>query len=111
MLSGFNRQARVSESEFLWLGDAAVISAGRGDRHDLTSPDSEYGEGIVLDRNLAHEFGVFIKQTGFYYHAVTANATVTNNVFFNGPRAGINVNDDFGGGSLFQRNLAFNLVR
>jgi hypothetical protein len=42
MISGFNKRARVADNEFLWLGDAAVISAGRGDSHDLTAHDSEY---------------------------------------------------------------------
>jgi len=54
---------------------------------------------------------VFVKQTGFYYHAMTANASVLGNVFFNGPRAGININDGFAGGHEISRNIAFNLVR
>ena len=33
------------------------------------------------------------------------------NVFFNGPRAGININDGFGGGNQIQNNLLFNFVR
>ena len=85
MLSGWNRGAAVNDSEFSWLGDAAVISAGlSGNKHDNTSPEDPYGEGLVLSGNLAHELGIFIKQTGFYYHAMTANATVVGNVFFNG---------------------------
>jgi hypothetical protein len=42
---------------------------------------------------------------------MTANMTVVGNVFFNGPRAGINVNDGFGGGHEISRNVGFNLVR
>ena len=42
---------------------------------------------------------------------MTANATITNNVFFNGPRAGLNVNDGFGGGHDISRNVGFNFVR
>lgn len=30
---------------------------------------------------------------------------------FNGPRAGINVNDGFGGGNQIEKNLLFNFVR
>ena len=33
------------------------------------------------------------------------------NIFFNGPRAGINFNDGFGGGSNETENLLFNAVR
>ena len=90
MVSGWNRGARVMDSEFLWLGDAGVISAGlSGNVYDNSDPGSAYGEGLTLSGNFAHEVGLFVKQTGFYYHAMTGNATVTGNVFFNGPRAGI----------------------
>lgn len=30
---------------------------------------------------------------------------------FNGPRAGININDGFGGGNQIENNLLFNFVR
>ena len=33
------------------------------------------------------------------------------NVLFNGPRAGININDGFGGGNSIDNNLIFNFVR
>lgn len=33
------------------------------------------------------------------------------NVCYNGPRAGININDGFGGGNVFEGNLVFNMVR
>ena len=42
---------------------------------------------------------------------MTANASVLDNVFFNGPRAGININDGFGGGHVISRNVGFNMVR
>ena len=47
--------------------------------------------GNLIEGNFAHEFGLYVKQSGFYYQGVSANATVRENVFFNGPRAGINV--------------------
>ena len=33
------------------------------------------------------------------------------NVFFSGPRAGMNFNDGFGGGNNVESNLLFNFVR
>ena len=33
------------------------------------------------------------------------------NIFFNGPRAGINFNDGFGGNSTIRKNLVFNTCR
>ena len=112
MLSGWNRGAEVADNEFLWLGECAIISAGlSGDQYDNTAPDAAYGDAPVIARNFAHEFGLFVKQTGFLYAGMTANMSVVENVFFNGPRAGVNVNDGFGGGHDISRNVGFNLVR
>lgn len=112
MMSGWNRGASVTDSEFVWVGEHAIVSAGlSGNSFDNTAPDAAYGEGPLVARNLAHELGIFVKQAGFYYQGMTANATVTSNVFFNGPRAGINFNDGFGGGHEVSKNVAFNFVR
>lgn len=43
--------------------------------------------------------------------AKTAETTISGNVFFNGPRAGINFNDGFGGGDDVSRNLVFSTCR
>jgi len=48
--------------------------------------------------NLAREVGLYEKQSSFFVQAKTAQSIIQGNVFFNGPRAGINVNDGFGGG-------------
>ena len=37
-------------------------------------------------------------QVSCYFQAQTMNSTLTNNICFNGPRAGINFNDGMGGG-------------
>jgi hypothetical protein len=43
--------------------------------------------------------------------AKTAQSTIKGNVFFNGPRAGINANDGFGGGDEIAHNLVFSTCR
>lgn len=112
MLSGWNRGAIVMDSEFLWIGEHAIVSSGlSGGEFNNTAPGAPYGAAPLISGILAHELGVFVKQTGFYYQAMTANASVIGNVFFNGPRAGINVNDGFAGGHEISRNVAFNMVR
>ena len=70
-----------------------------------------YPNGNVIARNHAHETGVYTKQTSCYAHQLSANASIVDNVCYNGPRAGVNVNDGFGGGNLFQGNVVFNSVR
>ena len=110
-ISGFNRDARVEDSEFLWLGEHAVFSMGTtGDVFD-NSDGLGVAVGTALRGVLCHEIGLYVKQTGCLYVAMTANASVTENVFFNGPRAGINLNDGFAGGHDISRNVGFNFVR
>ena len=43
--------------------------------------------------------------------SLACQTELIDNVFFNGPRAGINFNDGFGGGNLLKNNLIFNHVR
>jgi hypothetical protein len=98
MVSGWNRGAAVTDCEFQWIGESAVVSGGDGSQHDNSAPSAPVGEGLLLARNLGHELGIFVKQAGFFYQTMSANTTVAGNVFFNGPRAGVNLNDGFGGG-------------
>ena len=41
----------------------------------------------MVSRVLCAEIGIYQKQSSCYFHAVSAQSTVTNNLFFNGPRA------------------------
>ena len=43
--------------------------------------------------------------------AKTAQSKISGNVFFNGPRAGINANDGFGGADDISHNLVFSTCR
>jgi len=57
------------------------------------------------------EVGLYEKQSSFYVQAKTAQSIISGNVFFNGPRAGINANDGFGGGDEISHNLVFSSCR
>ena len=91
MIKDYNLDTAVADNEFLFVGEHAVCSMGRGDRQDQL--DGDVPTRSVVTGNYAHEFGLYVKQTGFYYQGVSMNATISGNVFFNGPRAGININD------------------
>ena len=108
-LSNYIRHAVVNNSEFVWTGDSAIASVGSTDLIDGT--DGNQPRGNVITSNVMHEVGIFGKQTSAYIQALTAQTILANNVFFNGPRAGINFNDGFGGGNLMMHNLGFNMVR
>jgi len=47
----------------------------------------------------------------FWFQATTAQSLLKGNVHFNGPRAGINVNDGMGGGDEITENLLLNTCR
>lgn len=63
-----------------------------------------------VTHNIVHENGIFGMQSSPYFQAIAAESLIENNVFFNGPRAGINFNDGFGGGNVVRGNLVFNMV-
>ena len=62
----------------------------------LMGPDARGGaqpHSTVVRSNLAHEIGLWQKQSSLWFQAVTAASNISGNVFFNGPRAALNFND------------------
>ena len=108
-LSNYIRHAIVNNSEFVRTGDSAIASIGSTELIDGT--DGNQPRGNVISGNVMHEIGIFGKQTSAYIQALTAQTVFAKNVLFNGPRAGINFNNGFGGGNLVSQNLVFNMVR
>lgn len=118
-LSNYAADTLIKDSEFAWIGDSAVAQVGstffaqtekRGeDLMDGTNLDQP--RGTVFTHNVVREIGVFGKQTSAFFQSVACNTTIENSVLFNGPRAGINFNDGFGGGNTIQNCLTFNWVR
>ena len=135
LLYGPNRATRIEGSSFRFVGDSAIVSLGIVDSIDGT--DQQVPSLTEVIGNQASELGLYTKQAGFYYTAKSIAATVSRNVFFNIPRAGVNVNDGYvrqtlarlvdphlrlfrprvatllryAGGHVVDRNLAFNNVR
>ena len=77
----------------------------------IDGTDGEHPRYTTVSGCTAREVGLYEKQSSFYVQAKTAQSNVTGNVFFNGPRAGINFNDGFGGGDDISRNLVFSTCR
>lgn len=76
-------------------------------------PDGSAGNqprGTVIAGNFANRCGLFEKQSSFLFQAVSMETKVANNIFFHGPRAGMNFNDGFGGGNVVEKNLMFSTV-
>jgi len=128
IISGYNRNTTVQDSDFAFIGGNAIVSWGYTNETENTGPpyytpntnfpeagpdgtDGNHPRYNQILRNSAREVGLYEKQSSFYVHAKTAQATISGNVFFNGPRAGINFNDGFGGGDEISHNLVFSTCR
>ena len=108
-LSRHAARCSVIENTFRFTGDSGVASVGATRLIDGTRPT--FPNGNVIARNWFQDIGIFGKQTSCYFQALTANATIADNVCVNVPRAGITFNDGAFGGSLVERNLVANTVR
>lgn len=109
LVGGYARNTVVSDNEFVYVGDSAIVLLG-----DVALVDGTLGqqpEGTLIARNLIHEIGIYVKQTAGVFLGLTPAATLESNIIFNLPRAAVNVNDGFGGGHRLSRNLFFNAVR
>eukprot|EP00929_Paragymnodinium_shiwhaense_P049370 TRINITY_DN24907_c0_g1_i1.p1 TRINITY_DN24907_c0_g1~~TRINITY_DN24907_c0_g1_i1.p1 ORF type:complete len:805 (-),score=179.69 TRINITY_DN24907_c0_g1_i1:258-2672(-) len=128
MISGYNRNATIQNSDFAYLGGNAVVAWGYTNEtdYDLHRPgiklenaphagidgtDGDHPEGTLVQNCSAREIGLYEKQSSFFIQAKTAKSKIVSNVFFNGPRAGINMNDGFGGGDEIAYNLVFSTCR
>ena len=116
MVSGYNRNTTIYKNEFVWIGDSAIAqwgdtsgSSAKGMGWDGTDGNQPRFTQVLY--NFVHELGIFEKQSSFYFQAKSCQNNITGNIFFNGPRAGINFNDGFGGGSNVTENLLFNTCR
>jgi len=119
MVSGYNRNATIQNSDFSYVGGNAVAAWGytnetSGDNHPKAGVDGTDGNHpryTTVKSCVAREVGLYEKQSSFFIQAKTAQSIITGNVFFNGPRAGINANDGFGGGDDISHNLVFSTCR
>jgi len=109
MFSGYNRGSVVQRSEFAWSGESAVAAWGYTNGIDGT--DGNQPIGIQFLYNFIREIGLYQKQSSGWFQAKSAKNILMGNIIFNGPRALINFNDGFGGGSTITQNLLFNANR
>ncbi len=117
MVSGYNRNVTIQNNEFVWIGSSAIAQWGYtrgvdgvpGMGWDGTDGNQPRFSKILY--NFVHELGIWEKQSSFYFQAKSCQNIIKGNIFFNGPRAGINFNDGFGGDSNVTENLLFNTCR
>lgn len=110
-LSGYNRNATIEQNEFVWIGDSAMASWGYTTDNYVNGTEGNFPRYTQVLYNFVHENGQYTKQTSAWMQAKTVQTYFEGNIFFNGPRAGININDGFGGGNELFQNVLFNQVR
>lgn len=116
MLTGYARNASVTRSEFVSIGETAMVLWGDTDGSPVPGMgfDASAGDqprGTVIDANIVHEVGLWAKQNAALFQAQAFATALTRNILYNGPRAGVNLNDGLGGGSVIDSNAIFNFCR
>lgn len=109
MLNKFNRGVTIDKNEFVYIADN--VMAGWGETKEWDGRIGDQPRGTIIKDNIVHELGFFEKQSSAWFQALTATTTISNNIFYNMPRAAINMNDGFGGGNIISNNLIFNTCR
>ena len=115
MLSGFNQHTMLTGNTFLSTGASAIALWGYSNgTHPLqpegTGPDGTAGNfprWTTVDKNFFRHLGIHEKQSSCLFQAKAAETTISNNICFDVPRAGFNLNDGFGGGHDIHSNLLF----
>jgi len=110
MVSGHAKQSKVQRNEFAWIGDSAIATLGKIPMADGFTVNT-YPEDTLIQGNHFHEIGIHGKQTSALFSALSCKTTFAENVLYNGPRAGVNLNDQFCHGHSIRDNLLFNWVR
>ena len=106
-MSGFVRDSIIADGDFIKLGDSGVVSVGElpeASPEDGTSVPT-FPSNVTIARNHFGQFGVFGKQTSALFIAVSKQISFVDNVLYDGPRAGVNINDGFGGGNVVVNRL------
>ena len=110
VLSGHTKRTHLSRNEFALIGDSAIVTLGKISMADGFTVDT-YPEDTFIEHNHFREIGIHGKQTSALFSALSCKTTFKGNVLYNGPRAGINLNDQFCHGHTIEDNLLFNWVR
>ncbi|XP_047122603.1 uncharacterized protein LOC101236102 isoform X1 [Hydra vulgaris] len=108
-VKGFHRNLQISQNTMFNLGDNGIVLVGQSKLID--GSEGYHPDGTRIYKNIIYEIGIWGKQSYSFVQSVSRGTIIDSNVFFNGPRAGININDGFGGGNMIQNNLLFNFVR
>ena len=101
----------IRKCSFKDVGDSAIAMLGSSQQMVGTQGKGLFPAHNLIESNIVDTVGVYGKQTSAYFKAKSRANIVRNNVFMNGPRAGVNFNDGSAGGEVLEGNLIMNFVR
>jgi len=108
-INNYNRHIKVIGNKFTQTGDSAVCLVGSN--HLTLGSMETFPTENIISNNLIHDCGVFGKQIAGIFCAVSKRNLISHNLIYNMPRAGICMNDCFGGGHIIEYNEVYNTVR
>eukprot|EP00040_Diaphanoeca_grandis_P016432 m.84756 g.84756 ORF g.84756 m.84756 type:complete len:1009 (-) comp25800_c0_seq1:252-3278(-) len=111
MFSNQVENSVISKCTFEKVGDSAIAMVGSTQLMVGTAGKGLFPTNNTVVGNIVDTVGVYGKQTSAYFKGKSNGNTVRNNIFMNGPRAGVNFNDGTAGGEVLEGNLVFNFVR
>jgi hypothetical protein len=108
-ISNYNRRIKVYGNKFTEAGDSAVCLVGTKNR--AIGSNKPYPAENTISNNLIHDCGVFGKQPAGVFASTTEKTTISHNLIYNMPRAGVCINDGWGGGHIIEFNEMHDCVR
>ena len=112
LVSGNNDNVQILRNEFSYVGSTAIVVWGKTDTEDNGFLlRGYYPSRTLIEQNMVRNVGLYSKQNSFIFQALACSTTIRANVLFDGPRAGININDGFCGGTVIERNLVMSTCR
>ena len=101
-INNYNRRVRVYGNKFTYAGDSAVCIVGTKNKY--LGSNKPFPAENTISNNLIHDCGMFGKQTAGVFASISERNTISHNLIYNMPRAGIALNDGWGGGHIIEFN-------
>jgi len=107
-VNNYNREFAVSCCKFTETGDSAICFVG--DLAQTIGSQRSFPYECTAHNNLVHDCGFFGKQIAAVYISRAKRITVSNNLIYNMPRAGICIGDSTWGGHVVEFNETHDTV-
>ena len=117
-LSKYTRDVSVENCSFAFIGDNAIAAWGVTKPLGSAPGEELLPDGVGIDgtdgnqprrtrivANIVREIGMNERQSSAFGEFKACESTVERNIFFNMPRAAINKNDGFGGGTTISKKF------